>query len=45
VTYKAQIPIRKQAIQIGFGGPAAEEAQIRALAEQVLSTLDGQVNW
>jgi hypothetical protein len=45
VTYKAQIPIRKQSIQLGVGGPASEEAQIRALTEQVLSTLDGPVNW
>jgi hypothetical protein len=45
VTYKAQIPIKKQSIQIGFGGPATEEAHIKAFAEQVLSTLDGPVNW
>jgi hypothetical protein len=45
VTLNVQIPLKRAAIQIGFGGPAASEASVRALAEQVLSTMDGEVNW
>jgi hypothetical protein len=43
VTIKVQIPLKQQAIQLAFGGPADDEANIRALAERVLSTLDGAV--
>jgi hypothetical protein len=45
ITFNVQIPIQKQAIQIGFGGAASQEAQSHALAEQVLATLDAPVNW
>jgi hypothetical protein len=45
VTFNVQVPLKKQAIQIGFGGPASSEALIKARAEQVLSTLEGEVNW
>lgn len=45
VTFNVQIPLRKQAVQLGFGGPANEEVQLRALVEQVLSTLEGETNW
>jgi hypothetical protein len=45
VTFNVQIPLKQQAIQIGFGGISTNEAQSHALAEQVLPTLDGPVNW
>ncbi|HEY3897300.1 MAG TPA: hypothetical protein VGM54_01735 [Chthoniobacter sp.] len=45
ITFNVQIPIKKQAIQIGFGALASDEAQTHALAEQVLATLDGPVSW
>ena len=45
VTFQVQIPLKQEAIQIGFGGPADDEAKVRALADRVLSTLDGPVNW
>jgi len=44
VTLKAQIPLKQQAIQLVFGGPADDEAKVRALAEQTLSTLDGPLS-
>ena len=45
LTLNIQIPLRSQGIQLGFGGPAAAELQPRVLAEQVLSTFDGETNW
>jgi len=42
VTFNVQIPLRKQGVQFGFGGPAASEAKIREVVEKVLSSLDGQ---
>jgi hypothetical protein len=45
LTFNVQIPLRRQAIQLGIGGPAESEPQLRALVEQVLSTLDGETNW
>jgi hypothetical protein len=44
LTYNVQIPLRGKAIQLGFGGPASAESQLIALAEQVLSTLEGETN-
>lgn len=45
LTFNVQIPLRPQAIQIGFGGPAESESQLRSLAENVLATLDGNSTW
>jgi len=45
VTFNIQIPLRKQAIQLTFAGPAEVESQVRALAERTLSTLEGETNW
>ncbi len=45
VTFNVQIPLRTQAVQIGFGGATAVESQIRTLAEQIVSTMDGETNW
>ncbi len=45
VTFNVQILLRKQAVELGFGGPADEEAHLRTLVEKVLATLDGQTNW
>lgn len=42
VTFNVQIPLRQRAVQLGFGGPAEAEAELRTLAEQVLSTLEGE---
>jgi len=44
VTFNVQIPLKRQAIQISFGGPAASEALLKVRAGQVLSTLDGKIN-
>ena len=45
LSFNIQIPLRKQAIQLGFGGPADSENEIRALAEHVLASLEGATNW
>jgi hypothetical protein len=42
ITFNVQIPLRQRALQLGFGGPAEAEPELRALAEQVLSTLEGE---
>lgn len=44
LTINVQIPLRGEAIQIGFGGPSAAEPEIRAVAERVLASLDGEPN-
>jgi len=44
ITFNVQIPLQQRAIQLGFGGPAKAESELRALAEQVLSTLEGENN-
>jgi len=45
ITFNVQIPLRTQAIQLGIGGPAEQESELRALVEQTLSTLEGETNW
>lgn len=45
VTFNVQLPLKKRAVQIGFGGPVAREAEIHALAAQTLATLEGEPNW
>lgn len=45
LTFNVQIPLRKQAIQLGFGGPAEAEKQIRDTAAELLSSLEGNSNW
>jgi hypothetical protein len=44
LTFNIEIPLRQRAIQLGFGGPAESEHELRSLAEQVLSTLEGETN-
>jgi len=45
LTFNVDIPLRVQAIQIGFGGPAQAEGELRDTANQVLSSLAGETNW
>ena len=45
LTFNVQIPLRKEAVQISFGGPAEQEAPIRLTAGRVLSSLEGESNW
>lgn len=45
LTFNIQIPLRKQAIQIGIGGPMEAEEQLRKVAKQLLESLDGETNW
>jgi len=45
ITLNVQLPLKKRTVQIGFGGPVAKEAEIRALAMHTLSTLEGEPNW
>jgi hypothetical protein len=45
VSLNVQVPLRGQAVQFNFGGPADDEATTRATAEALLSSLDGKTNW
>ncbi|HEY2343720.1 MAG TPA: hypothetical protein VGH90_11840 [Chthoniobacteraceae bacterium] len=45
VSLNVQVPLRAQAVQFNFGGPADDEADIRAIAGAVLSSLEGETNW
>jgi hypothetical protein len=45
VTYNSQIPLRREAIQIGLLGPAIRKAEIKLLLPTVLSGLHGESNW
>jgi hypothetical protein len=45
INLNVQIPIREAAVQLCFGGPAGKAPEIRARAEQVLASLEGESNW
>jgi hypothetical protein len=45
LSFNVQIPLRKQAIQLGFGGAVSSESELHALVDQLLPTLDGETNW
>jgi hypothetical protein len=45
VTFNVQLPLKRRAVQIGFGGPVAREAEIHTLAAHTLATLEGEPNW
>ncbi len=40
-----QIPLRREAIQLTFGAPYNAFLELRHVAEQVLSSLEGETNW
>ena len=40
-----QVPLRREAVQLSFGGLQQAERQLRESAEQVLSSLDGETVW
>jgi hypothetical protein len=41
----AQVPLKPEAIQVVVGGDLGEPARVRAVLDQVLSSLKGQTNW
>ena len=41
----AQVPLRREAVQVFFGGPADQEARGKTLMEATLATLEGETNW
>ncbi len=45
LTFNVRIPLKKGAIQIGFGDLASNEAALRQRVLHVLATLDGETNW
>jgi hypothetical protein len=45
VTLNVQVPLKGKAVQISFGGRADAEPSIRATAETLLSSLEGETNW
>ncbi len=45
LTYNAQIPLSREAIQIGVFGTASRKAELRALMDNLLSNLEGETNW
>jgi hypothetical protein len=45
LSLNVQVPLLAKAIQFGFGGRVDDEASIRATAETLLSSLEGETNW
>jgi hypothetical protein len=45
VTLNAQIPLRRQAIQVKLFGPAEREAEMTELLDELLANLEGETNW
>ena len=45
LTYNAQIPLKKDAIQVKVIGTADREAELRQILDQVLEGLQGESNW
>ena len=41
----AQVPLRREAVQVFFGGPVDQEARGRTLMASTLGTLEGETNW
>ncbi len=45
VTLGVQVPLRKEAIQVYFMGPADDEVRLRADLTQILGSLRGESSW
>jgi len=41
----AQVPLRREAVQLTIGGPATEEVRGRALMTSTLATFEGESSW
>jgi hypothetical protein len=41
----AQVPLKREAVQLKLAGPAAKEAELGALMRTLLARLDGPSNW
>lgn len=45
LTYNVPIPLKAEAIQLKICGPGEQQAELKALTEQVLAGLSGASNW
>lgn len=45
ISYKVQIPLKGEAVQVVLFGDAAEKEALKALLPQILGGLDGETNW
>jgi len=41
----AQVPLRKEAVQLSVAGPADQEARGQSILEATLASLEGETNW
>jgi hypothetical protein len=41
----AQVPLRKEAVQLSVAGPADQQARGQAIMEATLASLEGETNW
>jgi hypothetical protein len=41
----AQVPLRKEAVQVFFGGPEDQGARAQTLMQSLLATFEGETNW
>jgi len=41
----AQVPLRKEAVQLSVGGPADQETRGQAIMQATLASLEGETNW
>ncbi len=45
INYNAQVPLKPEAIQVRVVGPQSRQAELRALLDQLLASLQGDSNW
>jgi len=45
VNYNAQVPLKREAVQLRVVGPRSKDKELRALLDQLLAGLKGETNW
>lgn len=43
--FNVQVPLKPEAVQLKFIGPATHEADLRSLVNDTLATVEGETNW
>lgn len=45
VTIVAEVPLKREAVQIGVGGDASREDEFKSILRSILATVEGETNW
>jgi hypothetical protein len=45
VNYNAQVPLKREAVQLRVVGPRSKDKELRALLDRLLAGLKGETNW